>query len=152
MRIYVASSWRNEARQQEAVRALREDGHEVYDFRNPAPGDHGFSWTQIVGDDRERLEDPRKFREILKDPIAVRAFSSDMLALRRCDACVLVLPCGRSAHFELGWAAGHGKRALVWLDDPISEPELMYLACSNCNNAGNEILCVSLAEVRRELQ
>ena len=30
MKVYVASSWRNE-RQQEIVRALREAGHDVYD-------------------------------------------------------------------------------------------------------------------------
>jgi hypothetical protein len=34
-KIYLASSWRNE-RQPELVRILREAGHEVYDFRNPA--------------------------------------------------------------------------------------------------------------------
>lgn len=42
MKIYVASSWRNE-RQPEVVEHLRSFGYEVYDFRNPAPGDTGFS-------------------------------------------------------------------------------------------------------------
>jgi hypothetical protein len=41
MKLYVASSWRN-ARQPEVVARLREAGHEVYDFRNPAPGNTGF--------------------------------------------------------------------------------------------------------------
>ena len=36
MKIYVASSWRN-AQQPAVVARLREAGHEVYDFRNPAP-------------------------------------------------------------------------------------------------------------------
>ena len=35
-RIYVASSWRN-ALQPGVVTKLRRDGHEVYDFREPAP-------------------------------------------------------------------------------------------------------------------
>ena len=35
-KIYVASSWRNRE-QPSVVKALREAGHEVYDFRNPAP-------------------------------------------------------------------------------------------------------------------
>lgn len=43
-RIYVASSWRN-SRQPEVVRALREVGHHVYDFRNPSKGDTGFAWS-----------------------------------------------------------------------------------------------------------
>jgi hypothetical protein len=46
VRIYVASSWRN-AIQPIVVAALRRDGHEVYDFRNPFHGDTGFHWSQI---------------------------------------------------------------------------------------------------------
>ena len=34
MHIYVASSWRN-TYYPEVVQALRDAGHEVYDFRNP---------------------------------------------------------------------------------------------------------------------
>lgn len=147
MKIYVASSWRNEERQQATVRALREVGHDVYDFRNPAPGDHGFSWTQIVGDDRSRLTDPRKFIEVLAHPIAQRSFDLDMAALSACDACVLVLSCGRSAHFELGWAAGAGKRTVVLFDDPLSEPELMYLACQNSAHRWDTRFCCTVAEV-----
>ncbi len=48
MKIYVASSWRN-TRQPEVVEALRARGHEVYDFRHPAPGNEGFSWKAIDG-------------------------------------------------------------------------------------------------------
>ena len=37
MHIYVASSWRN-TYYPEVVTALREAGHDVYDFRNPPSG------------------------------------------------------------------------------------------------------------------
>lgn len=122
MRIYVASSWRN-PHQQVVVRALRSAGHEVYDFRNPSPGNHGFAWSDI---DPDWLNwSPEKFRDALKDQIAIDGFTIDMKALRDCDACVLVLPCGRSAHLELGWAAGAGKRTGILILDP-NEPELMY--------------------------
>lgn len=143
MKIYVASSWRNEEAHAAAVRALRDEGHEVYDFRNPEPGDKGFSWRQI-DPDRAWLQDPERFRAGLLHPVAQRGFALDMTALRTCDACVLVLPCGRSAHLELGWAAGAGKRSIVVLDSPISEPELMYLAC--------DAICVSVSEVIAELR
>jgi hypothetical protein len=97
-RVYVASSWRNEHRQQ----ALRRAGHTPYDFRNPAPGDHGFSWRQVI-DDEAQLRDPRRFRyEVLTHPIARAAFEKDMTVLREASVTVLVLPCGRSAHLELG--------------------------------------------------
>lgn len=137
MRIYVASSWRNE-RHPAVVRALRKAGHEVYDFRNPAPGKAGFAWHQC---------DPRppstwsvsNYRNVLASPRAREGFALDMAALRSCDACVLVLPCGRSAHLELGWAAGAGKVGLV-LCERLDEPELMYLMCGDA-------ICGSINEV-----
>jgi hypothetical protein len=48
-RIYVASSWRNDV-QPVAVEMFRQLGHEVYDFRNPRPGDNGFHWSDIDPD------------------------------------------------------------------------------------------------------
>ena len=137
MKIYVASSWRNEARQQATVHALRSAGHEVYDFRNPAPGDTGFSWRQCATP--EQLKDPRRFRdEVLTSDIARAGFEKDMGALRAADVTVLVLPCGRSAHLELGWGARNAK-SIVLLDDPISEPELMYLM--------NSTICITMEEM-----
>lgn len=142
MNIYVASSWRN-PKQTIVVAALRAEGHEVYDFRNPAPGNSGFSWKSCVTDDAA-LRDPRRFRdEVLTQPVAQQGFAYDMQALQKSDATVLVLPCGRSAHLELGWASGAGKRTIVLLDDPMSEPELMYLM--------NTAICVNMLEVAKAL-
>ena len=45
-KIYVASSWRNPYDEQ-VVKRLREEGHEVYDFRNPPHGGNGFHWTDV---------------------------------------------------------------------------------------------------------
>lgn len=128
MRIYLASSWRN-GQQQKILHALRDAGHEVYDFRNPAPGESGYQWTEI-DPDWQRWS-PRAFRDALKHPIAEHGFNRDMDALRSCDACVLLLPCGRSAHLEAGWAAGNGKPLGVLLAD--GEPELMLkMADAHC--------------------
>lgn len=124
-RIYVASSWRNEY-QQRIVGQLRDAGHEVYDFRNPAPGNIGFSWAAI---DPEWLNwGPGEFADrVQAHPIAQRGFFHDKAALDWCDTCVMVLPCGRSAHLEAGYAAGQGKRVIWWLHPDRFEPELMYL-------------------------
>jgi nucleoside 2-deoxyribosyltransferase len=149
-RVYVASSWRNEHRQQAMVQALRHAGHTPYDFRNPAPGDHGFSWRQVI-DDEAQLRDPRRFRyEVLTHPIARAAFEKDMTALREASVTVLVLPCGRSAHLELGFAVGQGKKTIVLLDDPMSEPELMYLMCvlGELQDADlRSVMCTTVGEV-----
>ena len=123
MRIYLASSWRNRY-QPALVALLRAEGHEVYDFRNPAPGNTGFAWSAI---DVNWLNwSPYSFRQALQDPIAAAGFKLDMDALRWCEACVCLLPCGRSAHLELGWAAGAGRHTIVYAPE-LPEPELMYL-------------------------
>src|SRR5690606_12335118 len=108
---YVASYWRNEI-QPAVVRVLREACHEVYDFRYPRPGDHGFHWSEI--DPEWKSWSPEQFGNSLDHHVVRNAFRSAMTALERCDACVLVLPCGRSAHLELGWAVGAGKIAVVY--------------------------------------
>ena len=56
---------------------------------------------------------------------AVCQFSNDITAMESCDVCVLVLPCGRSAHTEAGWFAGRGRRVLAYIPER-QEPELMY--------------------------
>lgn len=123
MRIYVASSWRN-LYQQKIVEILRNQGHSVYDFRNPRLGEHGFAWSQI--DSEWETWNPESFRKFLLDPIAASGFARDMNAIRYCACCVLVLPCGRSAHLESGFAVGIGKKLLIYMPEPC-EPELMYL-------------------------
>ncbi len=112
-RIYVASSWRNPI-QPEVVRHLREAGHEVYDFRNPAPGQEGFSWRECGGaaaTDRPGAgaRTIPAYLEAVRSERAAQGFALDEAALEWCDTCILVLPCGRSAHLELGYAAGQAR-------------------------------------------
>lgn len=128
MKIYVASSWRNMI-QPAIVTILRRCGHEVYDFRHPAPGNKGFAWSEI--DPEWKSWTPKQYGDALRHPIAKRGFDLDMNALSGCEACVLVLPSGRSASWEFGWALGAGKKgAVIMLEE--CEAELMY--------SGNPIL------------
>jgi hypothetical protein len=118
--VYVASSWRN--RYQQAVcSTLKAAGIEHYDFRNPEGGT-GFAWSSI-DPDWERWT-AGQYIAALDHPLAVAGFNSDMDALKRATHTVLVLPCGRSAHLELGWAVGAGKKTAIWTHDG-QEPELM---------------------------
>jgi hypothetical protein len=121
-KIYVASSWRNPY-YPEVVSQLRAAGHEVYDFRNPPHGGNGFRWTDI--DKNAPNWTFEQYAEGLFHPKAERQFQADLEALERADACVLVLPCGRSAHIEAGWMAGAGKKVIVYIPK-MEEPELMY--------------------------
>lgn len=130
--VYVASSWRNEL-QPSVVERIRAASLDCYDFRNPKPGDHGFSWVDIEGGNVDRspkpkgsdLVSPHKYLEMISHPVAEEGFEADFNALKRADAVVLVLPCGKSAHLELGWAEGAGKATAILLEDEV-EPELMY--------------------------
>lgn len=138
--IYLASSWRNEE-QPFILAELREAGHSVYDFRNPAPGNTGFHWSEI--DPRYDLWGGSKYREALDHPLAEEGFLIDFNAMRDADVCVLLLPCGRSAHLEAGWFVGADKPLLILLDDsPV--PELMYKMAT--------AICTSLSRVLAELQ
>ena len=121
-RIYVASSWRN-AYFPEVVKRLRECGHEVYDFRNPPQGGHGFHWTDIDPNCAEWSF--AQYADGLSHPAAQKQFANDLEALEWADTCVLVLPCGRSAHTEAGWFAGKGLKTIVYIPEK-QEPELMY--------------------------
>ena len=117
MKIYVASSWRN-MHQPEVVKALRADGHDVYDFKDV----DGFHWSEI---DKEWLGwKPVAYIEGLKHACADRGFNRDMTALKECEACVYVMPCGVSASLEAGWACGAGKRVFVYVPE-LREPDLM---------------------------
>lgn len=122
MKIYVASSWRN-IRQPDIVCALRSHGYEVYDFRHPAEGNNGFQWSEI--DPEWGNWDAAQLIDGLSSSVADTAFGFDFEAMKDCDAAVLVLPCGKSAHLELGWFVGVGKPTWILLEDR-PEPELMY--------------------------
>lgn len=121
-RIYVASSWRN-AFQPLVCAELREDGHEVYDFRHPAPGNNGFSWSAIDPEWHTTTE-PARYLELLAHPIADHGFALDMNALMAADICVMVMPCGMSASLEAGYAKGAGKPLAVYVPG-LREPDLM---------------------------
>lgn len=136
MKIYLASSWRN-TRYPAVLAALRAAGHDVYDFR----ADTGFGWRDV--DPLWQAWSPAEFRDALETPLARRGFASDMAALQGAAATVLVIPCGRSAHLELGYAVGAGQKTAILLDQDRydawkrdayerkalyapDEPELMY--------------------------
>jgi len=172
-KIYVASSWRNPYFA-DVVSCLRAAGHEVYDFRNPPHGGHGFKWAEIAPDmgvgaaacagsaagaggagcagagagagapgvvgavgaatgggaagcageaATEWTFD--QYRQGLKHPKAERQFAADLEAMLWADTCVLVLPCGRSAHTEAGWFSGRGLKTIAYIPQ-FDEPELMY--------------------------
>lgn len=122
MKIYVASSWRNDYQYMMVV-LLEAMGHEVYDFKNPGAGKKGFAWSDI---DKDWLSwTTEQYVEALKHTLAEEGFKSDFDAMQWADCCLMVLPCGRSANTEAGWMKGAGKKVFVFQPEK-NEPELMY--------------------------
>mgnify|MGYP001560669829 CR=1 FL=1 len=131
MKIYVASSWRN-SDHFSVVEALRREYHDVYDFTHLG----GFHWHDI--DSKWQEWSMEEFRTSLQTPLAQKGFDRDWEAMQWAEACVLVLPCGRSAHLEAGYFIGAGKPLIILLKEG-EESELMYKMANH--------LCVSMAEV-----
>ncbi len=142
VKIYLASSWRNE-QQPVVLAALRAAGHEVYDFKNPAPGNVGFGWRQCHS--QPPPWSAAVTAEVLDTPRAVEGFAFDFDAMRWADAIVMLQPCGRSAALELGWGCGAGKLTIALLVDG-QEPELMLKMAKHLCTSTHDLLVTLAAE------
>lgn len=120
MKFYVASSWRCPALDS-VFSELKRLGHEAYDFRA-----EGFSWRDVYPHcSSDETWTAGALTAALAHPVSAEGFERDMEALRACDVVLLVLPSGRSAHLEAGWAACAGKHVAVLAPNGC-KPELMY--------------------------
>jgi hypothetical protein len=125
-KIYVASSWRN-TYYGEVLQALTNNcpNADIYDFKNP-PGSTGFQWSQIGLDPDPDVDGFNVYMQAMKTQRARDGFHNDMHALHNCDVCLLVLPSGRSAHIEAGYAKGVGKKLIIYIPE-YEGPDLMWL-------------------------
>lgn len=123
--IYVASSWRN-SRYEGVLDCLVQWALPYYDWRD----EEGFHWSYVMEGEghvdhwTEPVPAPQ-FVSALGHERAQQGFERDMEHLRSASAVILLLPCGKSAHLEAGWAVGAGKPVAAYLPEPV-QPELMY--------------------------
>ncbi len=124
MKIYIATSWKLEKIAKMLAEKLREAGHEVDCFCDPSTGRFVFSWDEIP----DVKENPQAYDAIdmMKDPRTQRAFKEDKGFIDWAEAVVMILPCGRSAHLEAGYAKGCGKKLFIWGEFPKGQWEVMY--------------------------
>jgi hypothetical protein len=110
-RVYLIGSLRN-AEIPLIANTLRKEGFEVFDdWISPGP---------TTDDDWRDYEKTRgrTYVDALKGFHARHVFAFDKFHLERSDIAILVLPAGRSAHLELGWMLGKGKKGYILLDSP----------------------------------
>lgn len=119
MIIYIIGSLKN-PRVVEIGNKLRELGHEVVDdWYAPGPDADDY-WR-----DYERLRG-RTYREALKGLHVGHVFAFDKYHIDRSQVVVLVMPAGKSAHLELGYAIGSGKIGYILLDGEPERWDIMY--------------------------
>lgn len=124
MKVYIASSWKNQTIVLELADKLTLEGFEVDAFCRSTDKRYSFHWSELVDN-----EDDLKYYdaiEMLADPRTQRAFREDRKWLDWADCVVMVMPCGRSSHLEAGYAKGKGKSLFIYGEFPKGEFEVMY--------------------------
>lgn len=94
-----------------ALRAIGWDAYDDWHSSGPESDDHWMAYEAARG---------RTYREALAGVHAQNVFDLDKRHLDRCDACVLVMPAGKSGHLELGYMRGRNKPGYILL---AGEPE-----------------------------
>jgi len=122
-KIYIASSWKNELKVRTLAETLREQGFEVDDFTDPSKGRYVFKWSEI--EEGGLKLDALTF---LKDKRTQRAFREDKGKIEWSDVLILLIPAGNSSHLEMGYAAGLGKKTIIFAPDgfPQGHFDTMY--------------------------
>jgi hypothetical protein len=139
--LYIASSWRNVI-QPGVVATFRSLGFDVYDFKNP-PNRTGFSWREVDPDWKGWTTEA--YIKALESPAAKQGYESDWNAMVAADGCVLVLPCGRSAHIEAGYFVGAKKTLHIYIPEQ-QEPELMYKMATSISSTYDHLISVVCKE------
>lgn len=118
MKIYLIGSLRN-PEIPNIAKTMRQAGLNVFDdWFAPGPEADDFWRTYEQGRGHTYLE-------ALDGYAAKHIFEFDKHHIDTSDVGVLVLPCGKSAHLELGYMRGKGKRGYILLDE-VDRWDVMY--------------------------
>jgi hypothetical protein len=117
--VYIISSLKNK-RVIDVANALEQHG--VTPFTD---------WFCSGPDADDHLRDTYKARgksyiDAMASPAVENIWQFDKLWLDRSDAAVLVMPCGKSGHLELGYAIGKGKPAYILFDEAPERIDVMH--------------------------
>jgi len=124
MKIYVASSWKNQSAVLSLAELLESHGFEVDAFCRSTDKRYAFHWSEFVDNEAELQQyDALSF---VNDPRVRRAFVEDKKWLDWADTVIMLMPCGRSSHLEAGYAKGQGKRLFIYGEFPQGEFDVMY--------------------------
>lgn len=99
---------------------LRKEGFEVFD-----------SWITPGPEADEFLRKYSKKRglthkEIMNDWSTEHIFKFDKFHIDRSDIIIMIMPCGKSGHLELGYAIGKGKKGYILFDKEPKRFDVMH--------------------------
>jgi len=127
MKIYLAASWRIKDVVLEMAELLRSNGHIVDAFCDE-DNRVSFNWSELleIMDNEGMNIAELDAKDMMKHWRVQEAFKEDKKYLDWSDAVVMLMPCGRSAHLEAGYAAGSGKKLYIVGGFEKGEFETMY--------------------------
>ncbi len=133
MKVYLITSLRNPgvADLGNRIRAL---GFDVFDDWWAAGPEADDCWQRY-----EQIRQ-RTYGEALYDRYAAHIFEFDREHLDSSDIGILVLPCGKSGHLELGYLIGQGKSTYVLFEGEPERYDVMYRFAKQVFFAENELL------------
>lgn len=120
LKVYIIGSLRNEEIPS-LGNALRRIGITAFDDWHGAGPEADDFWKSY------EVSRGRGYEEALYGEAARNTFDFDKRHLDECDAGVLVMPAGKSAHMEIGYLVGKGKRAYILFDGYPERWDVMYL-------------------------
>lgn len=121
MKLYLASSWKNETMVLDMAKLFRIYDHQVDAFCDPSKGRFVFNYEDLNGIENMNAQNA------LQNQLVQKAFKEDQKWIDWADGVILILPAGRSAHLEAGYAVGQGKFLIIYQDHfPNGEFDVMY--------------------------
>lgn len=119
MKIYLIGSMRNDGITglAQQIRALNVEVFDDWMSPGPEADDFWQAYEKFRG---------RSYKEAINGHHAKTVFTFDHAHLSQADAVILLMPAGKSAHMELGWAIAKGKRAYVLFDKEPERYDIMY--------------------------
>ena len=139
--IYLIGSLGNE-KIPHIAKEIRELGFEVFDdWFSPGPEADDF-WRKF-----EKVRGS-SYKEALSNYAAKHIYNFDKSHIDRADIGVLFMPGGKSAHLELGYMIGRGKRCFVLFDKEPERWDLMYQFAME--NGGD--ICFSMDDLKKSLK
>jgi len=120
VKIYLASSWKNEQLVRTVQQILEQNGHEVDAFCDPSKDRFVFHYSAIPN--YQELD----AIQFMETPQVNRVFNEDKRWIDWADAVVMILPCGKSSHLEGGYAKGKDKKLYIFGRFVAGEFDAMY--------------------------